>query len=456
MSSLEFDIVITNAQVLTMNSKMEIFDKGYILIKESEIVEIGNMKDFNKNNGRKIDSVENINANNNIVIPGFVNAHGHFAMSLLRGIADDLPLKKWLTEYIWPLESNLTKDDCYIGTKLAIIEMIQSGTTTACDMYFFEKDVMKAVEEIGFRGVLGHGMIDLGNEEKMNEEVKQTKELINYSKSNSNLSSIIISPHAPDTCSPELLSKAKALSEKNNLPLQIHLAETMNEVTTIKEKYGVTPTKYLDNLNFLSDKLVAAHCIWIEDDDIRILKEKGVNIAHNPTSNLKLGSGIFNYKKFSNNKLTIALGTDGPSSNNNLSMIEELRMASYTHKGFNKDPVILPASEALRMATINGAKSLGLSSITGSLEIGKKADIVILDKKRPNVYPPHDPYSMIAYSMNESNVETTIINGKIKLRNRKFIEIDVSAILEESKEAIGNLIDKSNLEQFNEKRIFLN
>ncbi|NHJ03423.1 MAG: amidohydrolase [Candidatus Heimdallarchaeota archaeon] len=449
--SSEYDIIIKNAQILTLNKEMRIIDKGYILVKNSKIIEIGSMIDLTK----KLDTKEEIDAKDKLVIPGFVNSHNHFAMTLFRGIADDLSLKDWLTNYIWPLEGNLEKNDCYIGTMLAAIEMIQGGTTTACDMYFHETEVLEALEKIGFRGVLGHGMLDFENEEKRKNEVKETKNLINLVKNKAKLCSVIISPHAPNTCSVELLAEAKKLSEDYNLPLQIHLAETEKEVEEIKSKYNVTPTQHLQNLGFLCKELVAAHCIWMNQEDYKLLKQNGVKIAHNPTSNLKLGSGILDFNQIINHDILLALGTDGPSSNNNLSMIEELRLSCFIHKGVNRNPEILSAKEAVKMATNNGAKALGLQDDVGSLEKGKKADIIIIDKKTPNVYPPHNPYSMIAYAMNDANVNTTIINGKIIMQERKFSTIDVSKTLIDAKEAIIHLLDRANLEQFKDKIRFL-
>lgn len=455
MATTDFDILIKNAQVVTMNTKMDYYNKGFIVIKNSKIVDLGSMETFQKEYGNKIDYKEEIDAQNNIIIPGFVNSHGHFAMTLFRGIADDLPLKDWLNNYIWPIEANLQENDCYIGTKLAAIEMIQGGTTSACDMYFNEPKILAALEEIGFRGVLGHGMLDFGDEEKRFQEISETKKLIDLIKEKAKLCTPIISPHAPNTCSKEMLFAAKKLSDEHQLPLQIHLAETKNEFDEIKSKYNVTPTKFLDDLEFLCDQLVVAHSIWLEKKDYQLLAKNNVKVAHNPTSNLKLGSGILDYNSCKENKITLALGTDGASSNNNLSMIQELRLASLVHKGVNTNPEILPASEALKMATINGATALGLAQDIGSLEVNKKADLAIIDIKSPNLWPPHNPYSLIAYSACDYNVVSTIVNGQFVMRNRQFLTIDVQEVLSEARETIVRLIDKSKLSQFNEKLKYL-
>jgi 5-methylthioadenosine/S-adenosylhomocysteine deaminase len=413
------------------------------------------MDKFHSKYGNKIDVKEEIDAKGDLVLPGFVNSHGHLAMTLFRGIADDIPLYKWLREYIWPIEEKLTEKDCYLGSQLAAIEMIQSGTTTACDMYFNEEQTLDALEMIGFRGVLGYGMIDLGNVERKEKELKKTIQFINYAKKHAKLCSIIVSPHAPNTCSDELLIQAKELAEKNNLPIQIHLAETENEVKEFQEKRNCSPVKHLDNIGFLSNNLLASHCVWLSKEDFKLLHEKKVNIAHNPTSNLKLGSGIFNYAKLSQLDVNIALGTDGAASNNNLSMFGEIRIASYLQKGINTNPEILPAHEALKMATVNGAQALGLKSQIGSLEKEKKADVIIIDTKSPNVWPPHNPYALIAYCAIDSNVLTTIIDGKMVMKNRQMLTINYKKVLSEVKESLISLISEADLQQFKNNLKFL-
>ncbi|NHK30728.1 MAG: amidohydrolase [Asgard group archaeon] len=455
MTSSEIDISIFNAHILTMNEQLQTYNRGYLLVKDSKILDIGPMDKFHSKYGNKIDVKEEIDAKGDLLLPGFVNSHGHLAMTLFRGIADDIPLYKWLREYIWPIEEKLTAKDCFLGSQLAAIEMIQGGTTTACDMYFHEEKTLDALEMIGFRGVLGYGMIDLENVDKTNQELKQTKHLINHAKKHANLCSIIVSPHAPNTCSDELLLQAKELAEKSNLPIQIHLAETKNEVKEFQEKRNCSPVKHLNNIEFLSDNLLAAHCVWLSEEDFKLLHEKKVNIVHNPSSNLKLGSGIFNFKKLSQLDVNIALGTDGAASNNNLSMIEEIRLASYLQKGINTNPEILPAHEALKMATVNGAQALGLENQIGSLEIEKKADIIIIDTKLPNVWPPHNPYALIAYSAVDTNIITTIIDGKMVMKNRQMLTIDYKEVLTKVRESLISLISETDLQQFKNKLKFL-
>jgi 5-methylthioadenosine/S-adenosylhomocysteine deaminase len=454
MSHSEADILIINAHILTINDKMETFRPGFIIIKNSKISDLGSMDRFHSDYGKKIDVKEEIDAKGDLVFPGFVNAHGHFAMTLFRGIADDLPLMKWLNDYIWPIEAKLQPEDSYIVTQLAAIEMIQGGTTTACDMYFNEDQSFKALEEIGFRGILGYGMIDFGNEKKGKQEISAAKKFFDLVK-DGKLCSPIVSPHAVNTCSDTLLIEARKLAEEYNLPLQIHLAETMDEIDAIKKTKKTTPTKHLSDIGFLCERLVAGHCVWLNPEDIKLLKENDVRIAHNPSSNLKLGSGVFNYQDVSSSGITVAIGTDGASSNNNLSMIEELRLASFLHKGVNVNPEILPASEAIRMATINGAKALGLENEVGSLEIGKKADLVILNTKMPNVWPPHDPYSLIAYCANDSNINTTIINGQIVMKDRQLLTVDSQEVLTNAKDSLIQIMDRANLKQFKDKKKFL-
>jgi 5-methylthioadenosine/S-adenosylhomocysteine deaminase len=455
LSNSDIDIAIINGQIVTMNKELTIYQNGYLFVKNSRIVAIGSMKKDDFPGINKIDVKEIIDANGGIVFPGFVNTHGHFSMTLFRGIADDIPLKKWLTDYIWPIEGALTEEDCYIGAQLAAIEMIQGGTTTACDMYFFEEEIFKALEEIGFRGVLGHGMLDFGNDEKRKQELEKTEELIKIVKNKGNICSVIVSPHAPDTCSEELLLQSKKMAEKYDLPLQIHLAETQDEVKKLMNEKKWTPTKFLDEINFLNERLIAAHCVWLTKDDIHLLQENNVKIAHNPSSNLKLGSGVMDYKNISKYDIIISIGTDGAASNNNLSMLEELRLASYLHKGINANPTILPAKEILKMGTINGAQALGIAEETGSLELNKKADIIIVDIKKPNTWPPHDPYSLLVYSANSENVSTVIINGKVVMKEKKLLTIDVNDVLKKAKKATLQLMKKTNLNQYNLKQRYL-
>ncbi|RLI69057.1 N-ethylammeline chlorohydrolase [Candidatus Heimdallarchaeota archaeon] len=455
LSSLEVDILIFNAHILTINSSFDTIRRGFLLVKDSKIMDIGTMEEFHQKYGKRIDAKEEIDARGDFVLPGFINTHGHFAMTLFRGIADDLPLMKWLEEYIWPIEAKLTKEDCFIGTQLAAIEMIQGGTTTACDMYFFEERNLDALEEIGFRAILGYGMMDFNNDEKREKEITATKKLINYVKNKAKRISVIVSPHAPNTCSQELLLSAKELALRNNLPIQIHLAETREEVAQIKKSYNCTPTEYLDKIGFLSNNVLAAHCVWLTKRDCQLLQKNQVKIAHNPTSNLKLGSGIMNYNLLSKLGITISLGTDGAASNNTLSLLNELQLAAYLHKGINTNPEILPAPKALKMATFDGAIALGLKAEIGSLEIGKKADIIIIDSKAPNMWPPHNPYSSIVYSAHNSNIHTTIIDGHILMRNRRMLTIDPMNVMAKAKQAITRLLDSPELKQFKEKIRFL-
>lgn len=455
LTSSEVDISIVNAHLLTMNNEMQTYKRGYILIKSSKIIDIGQMDNFHTTYGNKIDAREEIDAKRDLVLPGFVNTHGHLAMTLFRGVADDIPLYNWLREYIWPIEAKLTAEDCFIGSQLAAIEMIQGGTTTACDMYFHEDKTLDALEKIGFRGVLGYGMLDFSNEERREKDLAITNHLIDYAKQNGKLCSVIISPHAPNTCSDELLLQAKELAEKRNLPLQIHLAETEKEVKEFQEEQKCSPAQHLENIGFLTNNLAAAHCVWLTKEDIEILQKRKVNVVHNPSSNLKLGSGIFNYIAFSNLGINISLGTDGAASNNNLSMLQELRLASYLQKGINTNPEILPANQALKMATINGAQALGLKEQIGSLEVGKKADIIIINTKMPNVWPPHNPYSLITYCANDSNIRTTIIDGKIVMKERQLLTIDFKEIMTKAKEVIIKLMDQTDLQQFKNKLKYL-
>jgi 5-methylthioadenosine/S-adenosylhomocysteine deaminase len=448
MPSTEFDIAILNGQLITMNEHREIINNGFLLIKDDKIASLGTMKEWQNSVKNKSDCKTVIDAEGQLVLPGFINAHGHLPMSLLRGVADDLPLEKWLQDYIWPIEAELQEGDCYIGSKLAALEMIKGGTTCACDMYFYEEETLQALEEIGFRGILGYGMIDLGDEEKGEKELKETEKFIKTCLNKGTLCQPIVSPHAVNTCSDDLLLASKRLAEKYDLNVQIHLAETQKEVAEIKKFKGNLPVKHLTKIDFFGPRVVAAHGVYLEEPECQLLKELDVSIAHNPKSNLKLGSGIINYPRLRKYQINVALGTDGAASNNNLSMIEELRTASLLQKGVRQQPMMLPAEKAIALATINGAKAFGLEKRLGSLIPGKQADIILISYRTPHTLPKHNPYATITYATRDENVQSVIINGKIVMKDRKVLPIDEMKLFQEAQKKRKELLERAG---FNEK-----
>ncbi len=421
-----------------------------LLIENNIIKKIGsnllnkeNIKEIFKNNSN--DNITIINGKNKVIIPGLINTHTHIPMTLFRGVADDIPLMDWLNNYIWKLEGNLNEKIVYDATLLGCVEMIKSGTTTFNDMYFYIDSIVKAVEKADIRAFLGYGMIDLFDEEKREKELKECVNTVeNINKLNNPLIKPTITPHAPYTCSKELLEKSKELAKKYNIPLHIHLNETIDEIKQIKEKTGMRPYEYLNSFNFFKDiNVVSAHNVHLSNNEIKIIKNNKENIviSHNPISNLKLASGIAPIHELLNNNITITLGTDGCGSNNNLNLFEEIKIASLIHKGNTLNSTVVNASQSFEFATKNGAKALNLNS--GILEQGMLADIVLINLNKPYLLPKENIYSHIVYSFN-GVVDFVIINGKIILENGKLINLDENKIIENGEKTYGKLIDKFN------------
>ena len=428
-------ILIKNTKILTPTD----FIEGSILIKEDIIGEIGDNIDEND-----VDKV--IDGKNKITLPGLINTHTHLSMSLFRGLADDLELDTWLNDHIWPMEANLNEKYCYIGALLGACELIKSGTTTFSDMYFYMEDVARAVDESGIRGILSFGMIDFGDEERRNLQFSENLSLFeNCNDTADGRIKVFLGPHSPYTCSKELLERAREEADKNNTCLHIHVAETKKELEDVIEATGKRPFEYLNDIGFLGPDVIAAHSVWLSDEEIAIIKEKDVKISHNPCSNMKLASGISPVTKLLEEGICVSLGTDGDSSNNNLDLIEEMKMASLLQKVDTLDPKVLTAEETLKMATINGAKTLHLEDEIGSIEVGKKADIILIDTNDVNLIPESSSLaSNIVYAANGSNVDTTICNGKILMENRKILVLDEEKILEDAKIAIQELKELNN------------
>ena len=400
--------------------------KASILIVDNKIQEISNS--LSQSDADKI-----IDAKDKIAIPGLVNTHSHAAMTLLRGVGDDQSLNTWLNEYIWPKEANLNDELVYLGSKLAMAEMIKTGTTTFNDMYFYMQQTAKAVDESGMRAVLGYGMIDLFDEEKMKTELKESKKLIKdcHNTCNGRIT-VAVSPHAPNTCSEELLIKSKELADENNLKLHIHVAETKKEFTDIKNEKDLTPFQYLDSIGILNQNTIAAHGVWVTPEEIKTLAKKQVSIAHNPSSNMKLASGIAPVYEYNQNGVNVSIGTDGVSSNNNLDMFSEMKLATLLQKVDQLDPQAVPAQETLDMATVNGAKALGINA--GQISEGKLADIVLVDTKVPHMTPVRNALSNIVYSSLGTDVNTVICNGNILLEEKELTTINEAEIIEEVNE----------------------
>lgn len=425
-------ILIKNALILSPNTNFE--NKQSILIKDNLIAEISSQID--ESNASKI-----IDATGKIVIPGLINTHTHLSMTLFRGLADDLSLDSWLNDHIWPMEANLNGDFCYIGALLGAVELIKSGTTTFSDMYFYMEDVARAIDEAGIRAVLSYGMIDFGDEEKRKNEIKANLELFKACDGMADgRIKVFFGPHSPYTASEELLIKVRELADEYNMGIHIHVSETQKEIEDVSSQKGLRPFEYLDKIGFLGPDVVAAHSVWLSDNEIEIIKKNNVKISHNPCSNMKLASGVAPVSKLIENDICVSIGTDGASSNNNLDLIEELKTASLLQKVSTLDPKVLNSDEAIAMGTIKGAEALGLESEIGSIEVGKKADIVLIDTNSANMVPDSSSLSSnIIYSANGSNVDTTICDGKILMENKKLTILDEEEIYAKARKAIKEL-----------------
>ena len=425
-------ILIKNALILSPNTNFK--NKQSILIKDNLIAEISSQID--ESNASKI-----IDATGKIVIPGLINTHTHLSMTLFRGLADDLSLDSWLNDHIWPMEANLNGDFCYIGALLGAVELIKSGTTTFSDMYFYMEDVARAIDEAGIRAVLSYGMIDFGDEEKRKNEIKANLELFEACDGMADgRIKVFFGPHSPYTASEELLIKVRELADEYNMGIHIHVSETQKEIEDVSSQKGLRPFEYLDKIGFLGPDVVAAHSVWLSDNEIEIIKKNNVKISHNPCSNMKLASGVAPVSKLIENDICVSIGTDGASSNNNLDLIEELKTASLLQKVSTLDPKVLNSDEAIAMGTIKGAEALGLESEIGSIEVGKKADIVLIDTNSANMVPDSSSLSSnIIYSANGSNVDTTICDGKILMENKKLTILYEEEIYAKARKAIKEL-----------------
>lgn len=426
---------------------------GAILIEGDRIIEVGKYDDVKRRNPR---GYEKLNARGKIVLPGLVNTHHHLAMSLLRGYADDMPLKEWLEEKIWPIESLMTGEDVYIGAKLTAVESALGGCTTVNTMYHYapEFNEARAVAEVGIRGVVGHVCFSW----RKDEDLKLTKSLTEtwHGAENGKIR-VSVDPHAPYTVDPDYMVELWNMTlelnekyrEKGPIISHIHLAEAADEADRIRRTFGVDLNggviEYLDKLGVLDRLTLAAHCVHLSEKEIVILASRGVKVAHNPVSNLKLGSGISPVPKLLENGVNVGLGTDSVCSNNSSDMFETMKFAALIHKGVYMNPSIMSAWRVLQMATIDGAKALNWDYELGSIEPGKKADIILVDVRKPHVVPMYSEVSHLVYAVKSSDVETVIVDGRIIVENRRVKTVKIEELIEEFLKARNKLIERAGL-----------
>ena len=422
------DIIITGGTLVAMSAGMEIVEDSFVGIKDDVIVAIGE----NKNRGSVFQAKETIDASRCIVMPGLVNTHTHLPMVCFRGMADDLPLMEWLTKNIWPTEMHfVNKKMVYDGATLAMAEMILSGTTTFCDGYFYEGSIAEAVIATGMRAVVSQGFADFIMSDKsafkktMAAADRFIKRWLPYSP--------LITPayfcHSPYTCSPDTLASVKKAAREAGILYLIHLLENKDETETIMNRYGKKPVQLLFDLGVLDEQTIAVHCNWITPEDINIFADLGVKVSHNPESSMKLAAGVAPVPEMLRKNITVGLGTDGCASNNDLDMFREMDSAAKVHKVTSLDPTIMDAETVCRIATIGGAKVLGLDKLIGSIETGKKADIIIMDMNQPHLTPLYNCYSQLVYAARGADVKTSIINGMIVMKDRRLLTIDLQTAM---------------------------
>jgi len=429
MKSKAADILITNGIVLTMNETSDEIASGAVAIIEDRITAVGSADECSDWRASKM-----IDARGGIIMPGLVNTHTHAAMTCFRGIADDLPLMTWLDDYIFPAEAKLDNQKVYCGTLLACAEMIMSGTTCFCDMYLFEDAVARAAKHAGVRAVVGEVLYDFDspNYGPIDQGFAYTERLIEKWHDEP-LITIAVEPHSPYLCAPKLLKKAFALTQIHGLPMVIHLSEAQSEVDGMMKQYKRTPVQHLAEIGVLAPNVLACHCVVLSDEDTELLRSYAVKVSHNPESNMKLASGIAPISELLSAGVCVGLGTDGCASNNNLDLFLEMDTAAKLHKVKQLDPTVLDAHTILKMATIQGAKALGLGEITGSLEAGKKADIIVIDTHKPHLTPMYNPTSHLVYAARGSDVITSIINGRIVMENGNLLSLDPAKTMDDVK-----------------------
>ena len=426
----QVSLVITNGIVVTVDGASRVITPGAIAIDGADIVAV----DAADNIRRQFRGRDTIDAGGQVVMPGLVNTHTHAPMVLFRGLADDLALEEWLTRYIFPAEAKTVSPEFVrAGTRLAVLEMIESGTTTYADMYYFEEEIAKETKAAGVRGVLGETIIQfpVADAKTPAEGLARAETFINAFRRDP-LITPAVAPHAIYTNDSATLKAARALSMKYGVPTLIHMAETQTEAMTANERGSPTVVSYLDALGFLGPGVVAAHAVWVNDSDMALLKARGVGVSHNPESNMKLASGIAPVKAYLASNVAIGLGTDGAASNNDLDMFEAMRAASFLQKVATRDPTAVSAKTAVQMATIGGARALGMERQIGSLEAGKRADVIIVRMSAARQTPMYDPISHLVYVTRGDDVQTTIVNGRVLMQNRKLTTLNEAAVLREA------------------------
>ena len=431
----QVDLIVYNAIVVTMDAASRVIPRGAVAIRGSEIAAV----DTAERVAAAYSAKDTLDANGQVVLPGLINTHTHAPMVLYRGLADDLALMEWLQKYIFPAEAKtVTPEFVRAGTRLALLEMIQSGTTTYTDMYYFEEEIARVTRDAGMRGVLGQTIIQFPvADAKTPEEGLTRTEAFLKEFAEDELIVPAVAPHSMYTLEAKTLKASRALADRYQAPLLIHLAETADESKTSQAKHKMSPTRYLETLGFWGPRSLAAHGVWLSPADIQILAKRQVGVSHNPESNMKLASGTAKVPALRTANVHVGLGTDGAASNNDLDMFEAMRQAALLHKLTTGDPRAMPAPTVLAMATIEGAHALGMADHIGSLEPGKKADLIVVSMAGARQTPMYDPISHLVYVSRGDDVQTSIVNGKVLMRDRKVLTLNAPDVIRQANEIAG-------------------
>ncbi len=422
------NILIKDVLVLPMmaSGREETLFRGCVGISDNRIVMVGHDdQEADRFRREHAGSLCEIDGRGKLLMPGFINIHNHVAMTLMRSYADDMPLMPWLTEKIWPFEAKEQPDDVRLGAELGIAEMLLGGTTTFVDMYWMQSSVAEAVCRSGIRAVLSPCFVD-NRFEEFERDLMTVMDT--YVGNCDGRIGVMIAPHAPYTCSSEHLSRALELSRRYDIGINIHVAETESEIETIAQRYGKSPVVYLRDLGIFERPAIAVHTVYLNDEDVAILKQYGVSVAHNPQSNMKISSGIAPVARLLREGINVGIGTDGPCSNNDLDMWEEMRSASFLQKVATGDPCVLPAYEVLKMATVNGAKAIGMEGQLGEIAEGRLADVILIDICKPHLCPQHDLIANLVYCGKSSDVDTVIVNGRVVVEQGQLLTLDTKTL----------------------------
>lgn len=423
--------------IVTQDQERRVLRNASVRITDGRIEEVGNLSQFGKD--------ETIDCKKKVLIPGLINTHTHLSMSLFRGYADDLELREWLEKKIWPLEARLDGEMCYHGALLGSLEMTRTGTTCFVDMYFHMEDVSRAVSEAGLRAVLSVGMIDKPDKAGIERERETTLKFLEYlHKMRNPLLSFALGPHAPYTCGKETLLWTQEIAKKEDALVNIHIAETRGEQAHFEKDGKGREADYLDKIGFLNDRVLAAHSVWLTKSEVRLFADRGVKVAHCPVSNMKLASGgTAPVPEMVEAGVPVGLGTDGAASNNGLDMFDTMKMTALVHKNARWDPTTMNAQRVLDMATLDGARCIRREKDLGSIEVGKRADMVLLDLRAPNLIPIHRKETVVSdlvYSANGQNVDATIVDGKPLMIDKKFLNLDLEKIEEKVRSSLAKLV----------------